>query len=168
MVVISVLYHFRTHVFQSPAESLPRCVRIDWSTPTEVTNFQCLLLINYHVLWFDVSMYQAIWVQKVYSRTSLDKKVECFVLTQISTFLDKVKQTSFACKLEHKIKVVSVFEVRQESHDVVVLKPLVDLHLLHQIKILICLRTFLEHLESIQISCLHVLHKFHLSKSSFA
>ena len=75
--------HLRGHVFEGPAEGTAGLIRAGVDTPTEVTQFQDVLRIHKEVLRFQVSVDEAIFVQEMHTRTSLDEIVEGFCLRQL-------------------------------------------------------------------------------------
>lgn len=84
-VVMCLLgYHFRGHIFQSPAESVPLLAiffRL-LNTPPKITNFQYITFPHQQIFRFEVSVDKSMFVQKVNARNCLDKKVKSLILTQ--------------------------------------------------------------------------------------
>jgi len=82
-VVVSLVFnHFRGHVLQSAAKGVALLVEFLLDTPSEIANLQYVLFTHQEVFRLEISVDKAVFVEKVDSSDSLNKKVECFVLCQ--------------------------------------------------------------------------------------
>ena len=81
MVMRLLFHHFGCHILQSSAESISLFTLFIWllNAPTEVTNFEYIFFTNEKIFGFQITMDEAILVQKVNASHCLDKKVECLV-----------------------------------------------------------------------------------------
>lgn len=80
MVVIFVLDHFWSHVFQRAAEGVPLLHMVGLYAPAKVADLNNIALFDQNVLWLDVSMYETLLMQIVDARADLNEEVECSVL----------------------------------------------------------------------------------------
>jgi hypothetical protein len=95
VIVILVLYHFRSHVFESTAKSVPLLHMIGLDAPTEIADLNNITLLDQNILRFDVSMNKSLLMQIVNARANLNEEVESRVLAQIFLFTNEIKQISF-------------------------------------------------------------------------
>ena len=111
MVVRLIRDHFRSHVLKSAAKSVPLGVDLLFHAPSEVANFQHVFVAHKQVFGFEISMDEAVYVQKVNACNSLDEEVKGLVLCELThplSVANDLKQISLLHELQDQVNVVLV------------------------------------------------------------
>lgn len=103
MVVIFILDHFRGHVLKSSAKSISLLHMIRLYTPTEITDFDDISILDENIFWFDISMDKTLLVQVVNTGAYLNEEIKCSIFTQVLLFTNKIEQITFGSILKRQV-----------------------------------------------------------------
>ena len=91
MVMRFILNHLWSHILERSTKSVPLLAVIRLNTPAEIADFDNVAFFDKDIFRFNISMNQTLFMHVINSRTDLDEKVECCILTQIFLFSYQVK-----------------------------------------------------------------------------
>ena len=135
MVVLPVINHFRRHILQCPAKSVPLTlvhltvivlVKLTLTGPPKVANFQHVVLVDEQVFRFEVTMDKPVLVQEVDACNGLNEEVKSSFFREATLFLNEHKQVALCHVLHHQVNVLRVLQVCIHAHNVDMLELLVD------------------------------------------
>ena len=129
--------HLGSHVLQRAAESVALSlvqvtigIRLDLTLtgPSEIANFEHVILVDEQVLRLQISMNETILMQEVNASDRLYKEVKGCLFGEAALFFDEDEEVTLGDILHDQVNVLAVFQVCIHAHNIHMLQLLVDLN----------------------------------------
>jgi hypothetical protein len=126
MIVIFILDHFWSHIFECPAKSVSLLHVVRLHAPSEIADLYYVAIFYQYVFRFDVSMYQTLLMQVIYARAYLNEKVKSSILGQEPLLSNQVEQISFRGIFKGQINCGFVLETGIKPTNVLMVQLFLD------------------------------------------
>jgi hypothetical protein len=172
VVMRHISNHLRCHILIRTQEGLSLLERVGsivLDASAEIADLELTIFRNQQVLWLEISVHEAVFVQEIYTRTTLYKVVKGMPLIEpfrITNLLEKIVVLSI---LHHQVYIVVILQAVIHSHDILVLDLFVNSYLALQILVqAMVMEVFARNsLHSYLSSCLDVDSRNHLAMRTF-